>query len=354
MSLKHWLQQVAVGNRRSAERRLLQGFGAAYPLGLELKHGVVHDISATGIYVRTSDRLQPGTIVPLMVHRVGSQASGGPANLVNIESRVVRSDDEGAAFTFEMLPRVDRQLWTGLVDAATNDSAADDIIAPFKLAKTLAFFTQICAPYGAHVRQHICASLAGQRLWNAVEIALKAESLWASRPDRGDLLCDHSLALRILDDGSWTESETIRNDWAGLLASSCSLSSNDQSNSAFVELFSQLTVNHMRIVDEVCAHSEKYFTPDGQIASRPFIASSDEIMLFSDSRDLLRMGRALQHLSELGLLEERFKTSMFVPVDEITITPTSLGLQLYARCAGHPGPPESFYGVSPTVAQSAV
>ena len=72
-------------------------------------------------------------------------------------------------------------------------------------------------------------------------------------------------------------------------------------------------------------------------------------MRFSDTRDLLRMGRTLEHLSELGLLEERFKTSMFVPVDSINITPTLRGLLLYARCIGHSGTITSLFSLTPTV-----
>jgi hypothetical protein len=68
-------------------------------------------------------------------------------------------------------------------------------------------------------------------------------------------------------------------------------------------------------------------------------------MHFSDTRDLLRVARSLQHLYELGLIEERVKSSMLLPVEGVGMTPTNLGLQLFALCNGHCGPLESFYGV---------
>jgi hypothetical protein len=344
MGFKRWLQQAA--NRRIAERRLLDGFAAAYHVGPELRQGLINDISAAGLFVDTRDQFQPGTSVPLMLHRRGSVGADPGAHFVTINARVVRQTGDGVAFAFEIPASVDTQQWISLVDTATNESDSDDIIAPFRFAKALAFLTRICAPNGALARRHVQTEFTGQRLWNAVEILLKAESYLSAFPGRAQLPCGNCLAVRILDEGSWTENAPMMHDWAGLLATACSCSEGDDSGRAFVELFSQLTLNHVRIMNEACTRSVKRLTSNGQVGALPLSASADEIMRFSDSRDLLRMGRALQHLAELGLLEERFKTSMFVPVDAINITPTPLGLLLHARCAGHVGPLESFYGTS--------
>lgn len=346
MSLKNWLQHIAVGNRRVAERRLLRGFAAAYDAGSELRQSIIHDISATGVYLETSDRWEPQASVPLTLHRIASPNAGTPAPLVNLKARVVRCTEDGVAFTFEMPSDVDRLLWINLVDTATYESESDDIIAPFKMAKALAFLTHVCTPHGTQVRQRVRANLTGQRLWNAVEIAIQAESYLAAWPDGRDVLCDPSLALRILEEGSWTEDESMMHDWSGLLATSCSSAKKDVASRTFAEIFSQLTPPHVRILSEACRRGTKFIPPSGQLASQPIAVSSDDIMHFADTRDLLRMGRALQHLCELGLIEERVKNSLLVPVERIGMTPTNLGLQLFARCNGHRGPLESFYDVT--------
>jgi len=353
MSLKHWLQHVTIENRRMADRRLLNGFAAAYSTGSEIKHGVIRDISATGIYVAVDDGLKPGTSVPLTLHRIGLSSALHSTDFVSIDARVVRSSKDGIAFAFEIPSHVDVQLWINLVDTATYESESDDIIAPFRLARALAFLTRICAPDGTRARQYLRANLTGQRLWNAVEIALKAESYLTTGPQRKDTLCALSLAQRVLDQGSWTEHEPMMLNWAGLLATACCSKEEAGTSQAMVELFSQLTPTHTRILGEACARGAKYFTPDGRVASRPVTASSDDILHFSDTRDFLRMGRALEHLSDLGLLQEHFKTSMFMPVDSINITPTPLGLQLVACCAGHLGPLEGFYGITPSIEVAA-
>lgn len=346
MSLKHWLRDIAVGNRRVAERRQLRGFAAAYDTGSGLRQSIIHDISATGIYLETSDRWEPQASVHLTLHRIASPIAGTPAPLVNLTARVVRCTEDGVAFAFEMPSEVDRLLWINLVDTATYESASDDIVAPFKMAKALAFLTRICAPHGTQVRQRVRANLTGQRLWNAVEIALQAESYLAAWPEATNVLCDPSLALRILEEGSWTEDELMMHDWAGLLATACLGATKNDSSRTFVEIFGQLTPTHVRILFEACRRGTKYFAPDGQLASRALTVSSDEIMHFSDTRDLLRVARSLQHLCELGLIEERVKSSMLLPVEGVGVTPTNLGLQLFACCNGHRGPLESFYEVT--------
>jgi hypothetical protein len=348
MSLKHWLRDIAVVNRRVAERRQLRGFTATYDTGSEVRQSIIHDISATGIFLETSDRWETQASVPLTLHRIVSPTAESAAPFVNLKARVVRCTEDGVAFAFEMPSNVDRLLWTNLVDSATYESESDDIVAPFKMAKALAFLTRICTPHGTQVRQRVRANLTGQRLWNAVEMLLQAEDYLAARPDGGDPLCDPSLALRILEEGSWTEDESMMHDWAGLLATACLSGKNDAASRTFVEIFGQLTPTHVRILFEACRRGTKYFDPDGQLVSRPLTANSDDIMHFSDTRDLLRVARSLQHLCELGLIEERVKSSMLLPVEGVGMTPTNLGLQLFARCNGYCGPLESFYKVTRT------
>jgi len=336
-----------------ATRRPAGGFAADHWAGSTLKHDLIRDISATGVYLLTREQWRPGTPVSLTLHRAGLQ-NENLQRQITMQARAVRCGEDGVGLAFDIPAGVEPRMWINLVESAPTESSPDDILGPFKMAKALAFLSRISAPLGSAVRQEIRTKLNGQRLWNAIEIALQAESLLASCPERNQLHGCPSTVIRILHDSSWADDESIQQCWAGLLATTCTVDNDDDSNRAYVDVFSQLSPTHVRLVTAACTKATKFLTESGAIAARPFTRSTDEIMKFSGTRDLLRMGRTLEHLSGLGLLEERFKTSLFVPVDGINITPTNLGLQLYARCRGHRGEPQTFYGVNSSVAATLV
>jgi hypothetical protein len=58
------------------------------------------------------------------------------------------------------------------------------------------------------------------------------------------------------------------------------------------------------------------------------------------------MERDLNFLSELGLIEKsKSNGSTLLPSKVVRITPTSLGLQLFARCKGHRGSLQDYFAV---------
>lgn len=344
MSIKRWLFRYSLMNRRVATRRPASGFAAGHSTGSTLQHDAIRDISATGLYLLTRERWSQGTPVLLTLHRAGLQKETLQRQ-ITMKARAVRWGEDGVGLAFEIPPGVDPRLWIKLVETAPAESSPDDIVGPFKMAKALAFLSRISGPSGNAIRQEIRATLSGHRLWNAVEIALQAEAILASRPNGDRLWGCLPIVSRILRDGSWADDDSTQHCWAGLLATACSTSVDDESNRTLVDILSQLTPTHVRLFGAVCTISTKFLNEAGAIASRRLSCTTDEIMRLSATRDLLRMGRAVEHLSGLGLLEERFKSSLFVPVEGINCTPTYLGLQLYARCMGHRGALEAFYGV---------
>jgi hypothetical protein len=347
MSLKQWLNRSFPTKQRLGTRRPAGGFAAGHWTDSGLKRDVIRDISATGLYLLTRDRWQPGTPVSLTLQRAGFQGENLERQ-ITLQARAVRCHEEGVGLAFDIPPGVEPQLWVNLVESSTNDATPGDIVGPFKLAKSLAFLSRISAPSGSAIRQEIRTTLTGHRLWNAIEVALHAESLLASWPDGEQLRCCPPLLLRILRDGSWADEDSMQQCWAGLLATACTINGDDQSNRNFVDIFSQLTPTHVRLVTAACVNAAKLLNESGAVAARELTCSTDEIMKLSGTRDLLRMGRSLEHLSGLGLLEQRFKTSLFVPVEGINITPTPLGLELNARCNGYRSASEAFFGVVST------
>ena len=362
MNLKQWLLKSSLWNRRKAVRHAAAGFAAGYWSGPDLRHDSIRDISATGMYLLTQERWQPGTPITLLLHRAEVVSTEQETEIVKLPAHSVRCGRDGVALAFDIPSGVDPFLWIRLVESARHESTNNDIVAPFKIAKALAFLSRICAPQASAIRQTIRSTMTGQRFWNAIEITLQAEILLSSsshkaRPDiagprpadpnAGKLSGSAATILRILEEGSWTEEASMLRVWAGLLASACSTDGTDEASRSFVEILRQLAPMDLRLFGEACTRSAKYLTDSGVFACRKLSCSTDDILRFSGFRDLLRMSRALERLSEFGLIEERFKTSMFVPVDGINITPTHRGLEFFARCHGHRGEPESYFDATP-------
>lgn len=362
MNLKQWLLKSSIWNRRKAVRRAAVGFAAGYWSGPDLKHDSIRDISATGMYLLTQERWQPGTPITVTLQRAEAVSTEHEAEIVKLPARSVRCGRDGVALAFDIPSGLDPFLWIHLVESARGKSASGNIVAPFKIAKALAFLSHVCASQAGALRQHIRSAMTGQRFWNAIEITLQAEILLSSDSDKaahnaaGPIPTDPNAAkltgsaatiLRILEEGSWAEEASMLRVWAGLLASACSADGTDEASRSFVEILRQLTPMDLRLFSEACTRSAKYLTDAGAFACRRISCTTEDILRISGYRDLLRMSRSLERLSEFGLLEERFKTSMFVPVDGINITPTHRGLQFFARCHGHRGEPESYFEPTP-------
>ncbi|MFZ0744697.1 MAG: hypothetical protein WAM85_09820, partial [Terracidiphilus sp.] len=177
-----------------------------------------------------------------------------------------------------------------------------------------------------------------------VEIALKAENLLKSEPDGDRMRGRPHLVARILEDGSRTDEDWLQQFWAGLLATACTLDGGDESNLEFIDLFSQLATIHARILTTVCIKATTVISESGSVAANPLAWTAEEIMEIPGSREL-QIEHDLARLDELGLIEKRLKSPAFLQSDEIYITPSSIGLQLYALCKGHRGAPQDFYAV---------
>jgi hypothetical protein len=71
--------------------------------------------------------------------------------------------------------------------------------------------------------------------------------------------------------------------------------------------------------------------------------TADEMIHLTGTKDLSKIDRNILQLSILGLLEPREKAKYFSFAQTANLTPTALGLELYARCQGHRGAPFEYY-----------
>jgi hypothetical protein len=302
----------------------------------------VKDISATGVYLLTSERWNPGEVVSLTLQRQGPPEKS-PDRRITLKTMAVRWGEDGVALSFVLPKGLDVRLWESPLKSHLDQTEPEDILREFRLAKVLAFLCKISPGANEDVRQLLREGLSNYRVESVVEIVNKAEAMLAARPDRDRIFAHPRLVVRILEAGSWADQLTTQQLWAGLLASSCTADGKDESNLAFVDLLSQLAAMHILIFTAACSRATKVQSSLGRVSSKNIACTTEEIMQLTGWRDLIRIERDIEHLYDLGLLQKRVKSSFFVSSDDAKISPSSLGLQMFARCSGYRGEAQNFY-----------
>ncbi|MGB7547407.1 MAG: hypothetical protein WBM14_06645, partial [Terracidiphilus sp.] len=268
---------------------------------MALKQNAVRDISATGVYLLTEERWLPGALISLSLQRE-ELPEESPERQVTLQTMVVRLGEDGVALSFILPTNLDLRLWNSPFKYASDRTEPEDILREFRMAKAVAFLTRISLPAIAEIRLLLRERLSNLRVESAVEIALKAERLLEFRSDAGTLSAHPGLVVRILEDGSGADEDWRQQLWAGLLATSCTVDGNDESNLVFVDLLSQLTSTHVRIFIAACGKAARTVSGFGRRPARLPSATMEEIKQAAGTGDIPRIRRALDHLADLGLL----------------------------------------------------
>ena len=202
---------------------------------------------------------------------------------------------------------------------------------------------RICLPAAEEVGLAFRDRVAGWRKRNATLIALKADQLLAGAPG---LHAHPRSVLQIVEHGSLTDDAELQEMWAGLLASSCSADGQDESNLIFIGLLSGLTSSQVRMLNDVCEKSNKRLTSAGWLMADREIYTAGRLVELTGISDFHRIDRELDHLRSLGLLGERAGFLVNAQDKIADLTPTTLGLQMFARCCGSRESPEAFFKLS--------
>ena len=328
-----------------AERRSAEQFAAYRWAGSAVKQDKVKDISSTGVYVVTEDRFPVGTTLSLTLQKEGPLEKS-PEHRITALARVVRSGQDGMGLTFVASKEAEPREWESLLEKLVEQTKPQDMTELVRLAEALGFLSRLCPGGAGHVGHLFRDSMSNHKVKNVVQIALGAESLQTSKAVAGGTHANARLVARILEDGSCTDEEWLQHYWSGLLLSSCSADGKDESNLRFVELLGELTTIPIRILTVVCLRATKVLSESGSLTAKPLPCRIDEVMVTTGSREL-QIERDFERLAGLGLIEKRDPklSPALLPSDEASITPSSLGLQLFARCNGHQGALQDFYAV---------
>ena len=332
---------------RRAERRNSPALSAYHWKGSIPRQDKVRDISSTGAFLLTQERWQPGEIISLSLQRSGPLEK---ENSFSVRAKTVRSDDEGVAVSFVLAPEADLRLWQSPLKSAAEQTEPEDILREFRVAQAISFLSRISPGAREPARKLLHEELSNYRLEGVIEIALKSEKMLGAAVEADHLHALPHVALRVIDGGSWSDDKWMLQFWAGLLAASCTIAGNDESNIAFMDLLSQLRALHMRILSAACTKSTKLITKPGSLSSRPLNWKAADLMKYSGSHDLIKLDRELNYMADIGVIAPREKSAFFQQMTDTTVAPTGLGLELYARCNGYRGAAQSFYGVPLTLA----
>jgi hypothetical protein len=246
-SLQAFLEpETGKAERRSADRQLVDDFCAYRWNGSRLTEEPVKDISSTGLYILTEERWQPYTLLSLTLQRQGPLEMNSE-HRIEVLATVVRCGEDGVALAFVLRDDTESRQWASLRENLIEEAKPEDMLSLVRLVEAVAFLNRICPAEAEKVRQLLLGSPSKHKLENVVAIALKAESLLAGKPNTDTHSANPDLVIRILEDGSCTDEDWLKDFWGGLLATSCDMNAKDESGLIFVESFSRLTTFLCRI-----------------------------------------------------------------------------------------------------------
>jgi hypothetical protein len=330
--MSRWLNGKAI-ERRKATRISLPGLIAYGRVGSDAREYEVGDVSPSGLYLRTPERWPTGEILLLTLQKKGSK-DHTPDRQVAVEAGTVRWGEDGIGLTFVLPKEMEFHPWRGLEKTKLPETGAEYFVREFRKAKALGFVRRICAPAVVEVEELLDDRLSIKRIATAVGIALKAEAMFSQMEGVVGFRAHPELVVKIIENGSWADSDWVQQLWAGLLVTSCTADGQDKSNLIFVELLDKLTPIHLRILSAACKKGAEVISEGESISKLTLYFSPEELIEATGSQSLLKIQQTISHLSTFGLLAESARSS-YIPITEKTkTTPTNLGLQMHARCHG--------------------
>lgn len=341
---RYWFRLPFVYRPR-AERRESPALAAVHWEGPNPRQSTVGNISTTGAYLRTTKNWDRGELLSLTLQRAGA-LENSPGRRFTIQARSVRRDKDGVGVAFLMPRGADLRLWQSEIRADLPQTEPEDVIREFRLAAAIAFIHRVSPAAVDAAKMLYRERLSNYRLDGAIEIALHAEELIALERNAASLRIDPAVVFRILEDGSWAETEWIQHYWAGILATACVAGHFGSSHVKFADLLSQLTTIQARIFAGSCIRATVVAGRNGSLCADPLTCTAEELVQIADTHDRVHIERDIRHLVELGLIEKSLKWKFFSQIDEALITPTSLALELYARCHAYRGEVAGFYETS--------
>lgn len=195
------------------------------------------------------------------------------------------------------------------------------------------FLKSVCVPALDEVGFLIRDKVRHWRLNNILRILEKAKGKLEFENEQLQIQAHPRVALAIIDNGSLNDNDEVQEMWAGLFASSCTKSGQNDENLIFVDILKQLTVAEVRMINYSCVNARKILFENGLIVGDDLNVDCKSLLEISGIPEIHRLDRELDHLRSLELFSGGFNADDKDLIADIS--PTSLGLNLYVRAQGH-------------------
>ncbi|MDJ1468149.1 Abi-alpha family protein [Xanthocytophaga flava] len=225
---------------------------------------------------------------------------------------------------------MDQKAITDLLGLQPIANAAESITEKFLTAISI-----VCKPAFEELGYLAKDQIRRWRLMNILKMLQKANGKLEYTDGELQIKANPKVTLAIMENASLEEKDEVQELWAGLFASSCTDSGEDDQNIIFVDLLKQLTVVQSRILKYACEHSIKVLYPTGFVMSTELKVDLQKLHEITGINDIYRLDRDMDHLSSIKLIHGL--VAGFVAnteVVEAVITPSPLALNLYVRCLG--------------------
>ncbi len=352
--IRKFTAKIGFGERRRDGRVGVSYLEASYWTGVEQKRVRVKDVSPTGVYVVTDDRWLPGTNILLTLQNAQKRSLFDDVARpeVRMAARTVRTGEDGVGLTF-VQDHIKTSTWLKLMNIATSLVVHNDAVRVFRVTKALAFLLRICPSCEEQVLKLIAENMSNERCERAIEVALRAEEIIVSQNRTPGTGLPPGLVLHILENGSEIGDDRLQQSWGGMLAASSLEASTPEAILRYIELLSALDPCPIRILTAACARAMEVGWKSKFVFDAPLVCSLAEIKKIAGARTMVGIEQDLNRLYQLGLLERTEKVNSLDPIQEPNLTPTALGLQLYARCTGQISAPEALEVPEPETVSSS-
>lgn len=316
--------KVGLLQRRQDGRRSTDDLEILYGPEKVRRKMQVRDISATGVFVLTRERLEIGTHRMINLrHKKATNTYAFPG--VHLPARVVRQDDNGAGLTFAMSNRDARQ-WLKLMAVAASLAAADDIVGRFRIAKAISFLARACAPVAGEFARLMYTSMPSQRRDQLATIVNAAEEYLGHWKVCARNKVPSGVIYHVIVLASSAEGMLCQSLWSQLLATSWLTTSNDQQTLKFAEILWKLQQIDLEIFTAACHMTQ------AQNTAEEVYCSATELCKIAKFSNLAIAEQHLNHLSDIGLLRRTIRPPECEKIERANMTVTSLGMEFYSRC----------------------
>lgn len=200
---------------------------------------------------------------------------------------------------------------------------------------------KVCYEAADEIGSEIATRMRKWRQRNAIKTIEHVGELYQANKISGNEHAPPKIVYQVIEHASWVDDEELQKMWAGLIISACTEKGLNDENSLFVTLLSQLTSLEAVVLNYACENCAVELHTNGLlVASGPTVTEQELIQITSVS-DIHRLDRELDHMRQAGVIHAGFDTES----SNANIAPTTLGLQMYARCKGHIGSIEEFYNL---------